>query len=461
MKPIALTQWRAAVIVGCLFSVVGVGWAAPERPAKTWKTCEEMSPQELAEEQIDCRWSKEFPRDPQVTYAPAEDFPFQPPYTGEELMYLSDSVAPRTKGRVSFDLTGGGSTINSRGSLYENQLNATIYYAGQSTYWDRVKKLKGGDVMQYVFAKYNLPPSNYGFGLIEVDYKIVPGENSKQADRWLFLPSLRKVRRVPSPRREDVVPQYDFTFDDNLGRPPYEYDHRVVGTDIIYPEEHHRFPDHERPIARKDFSGIDMLKLGKNLPVGVIKPEDYPFARPDGGVECYVVESKPKPDFLPGYYIGRLLSWVDKKNKLLLRVEEYDPKEDKRFFIMEYRFTHAFPELGREGYAFFTAVWWDMRIDHMTSGLTAPYFPMPANRDLKQWFNPQRLLQIDEWFLPINKVHLTIDDPHHFAMRPVLFPGKFPALRPQDKLMANVTPEMQERIKRQDAAWRLVFDGEY
>jgi hypothetical protein len=53
-----------------------------------------------------------------------------------------------------------------------------------------------------------------------------------------------------------------------------------------------------------------------------------------------------------------------------------------------------------------------------------------------------------------------MDDPHRFAMRPVLFPGKFPTLRPQDKLMANVTPEMQERIKRQDAAWRLVFDGE-
>jgi len=58
-------------------------------------------------------------------------------------------------------------------------------------------------------------------------------------------------------------------------------------------------------------------------------------------------------------------------------------------------------------------------------------------------------------------VHITMDDPRRFALRPVLFPGKFPQLRPMDKLVANVTPEMQERIKRQDAAWRLVFDGEY
>lgn len=204
-----------------------------------------------------------------------------------------------------------------------------------------------------------------------------------------------------------------------------------------------------------------MVKLGKHLPVGVINPEHYPHARPDGGIECYVVESRPKQDFLPGYYCGRLLSWVDKKNQLLLRVEEYDNKEDKLFFIFEYRYTLAFPELGREGYAFFTAVFWDMRIDHMTSGATFPYFHIPKDRDLKQWFNPQRLLQIDEWFFPINKVHITIDDPHHFAMRPVLFPDKFPQHRPKDKLMVLVTPEIQERIKRQDAAWRLVFDGEY
>jgi len=46
------------------------------------------------------------------------------------------------------------------------------------------------------------------------------------------------------------------------------------------------------------------------------------------------------------------------------------------------------------------------------------------------------------------------------ALHPVLFSEKFPQLRPADKLMANITPAMQERIKKQDAAWRLVFDGE-
>ena len=184
MRPLATIHLLTAALVGGLVSFGIVGWAAEGRPAKTWKTCEEMSPQELAEEQIDCRWSTEFPRDPKVSYAPAEDYPFQPPYTGEELMYLSDAVAPRTKGRVSFDLTGSGATINTRGSLYENQLNATIYYGGQSNYWDRVKKLKGGDILQYVFAKYNLPPSNYGFGFIEIDLPVHTLQDTSSRPPW-------------------------------------------------------------------------------------------------------------------------------------------------------------------------------------------------------------------------------------------------------------------------------------
>lgn len=460
-----------SIIAVCFFTGIwavgfpaGMGWAAPERPAKTWKTCEEMNPQELTEEQIDCRWSSEVVRNSQVPYAPAEDFPFQPPYTGEEFMYLSDYISPSMKWPIR--ILVNGKTINTRGSLYENQgITSTRFMTDESTYWERVIKFKGGEPLQYLFVKYNLPPSNYGFGFVEIDYKLVAGENSKPADRWLYLPSLRKVRRVPAPRREDVVPQYDFTFDDVLGRNPWEFDHRVMGTDIIYPEDFFHIPPHNERFPLPDWSGQHVEVRLENLPVigGVKLPGygqyDYP-ARPDGGVECYVIESKPKPDLLPGYYVGRLITWIDKKHYATLRVEEYDPKEDKLFFIYEFRYTNWFPEKGRAGFAHYYSHYWDIRIDHLSFVWRPHYLLVPPDRNWKEYLNPQNLLKVDEFEIPLNRVDFTQKDPHFSPLRPQLWSERFPQQR-GTRVMANITPEIQTRIEKQNAAGRLVFDGEY
>lgn len=465
MKPIITSHFLVAVFVGSLLNWGSVGWAAPERPAKTWKTCEELSEAEKNELQLDCRWSKDTPRDAQRPYAPAEDFPFQPPYTGEEALYLADQIIPTPRWDLDFVLNG--QTINTRGSLYENQGSIlTHYLTAHDTYWDRVKKLKGGDVLVYLWAKYNLPPSNYGFGFIEIDYKIVPGENSKVADRWLYLPSLRKVRRVPSPRREDVVPQYDFTFDDSVGRPPWEYESRIIGIDTIYPEQFFRFPPQERSVVnwrtwdlvKLDLHNLPVLGLPDPSPLGVA-PYTYPDTGPDGGVQCYVIESIPKPDMLPGYYAGKRLTWVTVKEKLFLREELYDNKEGKLFFVSEHRPLHYLGNEGRLGITRWHSHYWDLRIDHMTS---IPYFffkPTDPQRNYKEVFNPQRLLQVDLFDHPLNSFDMTIKDPHLVPLRPALWENKFPEQRGA-RATALVTPEMRERIKRQDAAGRLVFDGE-
>ena len=465
MSSITIPYRFLAALLGSLLSLGGVGWAAPERPAKTWKTCEEISEAEKNELQMDCRWSSETPRDSNVPYAPAEDFPFQPPYTAEEILYLADIITPNY--RWDTDLIVNGKTINTRGSLYENQGSVVFHITtDEKTYWNRVKKLKGGDVLQYIFVKYNLPPSNYGFGFIEVGYKIVPGEGIKPADRWLYLPSLRKVRRVPAPRREDVVPQYDFTFDDSVGRPPWEYNHRIIGTDIIYPEQYYRLPPQDRSwvkpytwqIAKLNWRNLPLLGLPDPSPLG-IAPYTYPDTRPDEGVMCYVIESKPKPEMLPGYYVGRLLQWVSVKDKLLLRVEEYDPKEDNLFFIFEFRHLNLYPEKERMGITRFQTHYWDIRIDHMSD---AAYIYFPNNeRNYKdpQLYNPQRLLQVDFFDHPLNSFDMTLKDPRLFPLRPELWPDKFPSFR-GNKVMANITSEIQERIKKENAAGRLVFDGE-
>jgi len=50
-------------------------------------------------------------------------------------------------------------------------------------------------------------------------------------------------------------------------------------------------------------------------------------------------------------------------------------------------------------------------------------------------------------------------DPHLIPLRPALWPEKFPEQRGK-RVTALITPEIQERINKQDAAGRLVFDGE-
>lgn len=463
MSSITISYRLTAVFLGSLLCLGGVGWAAPERPAKTWKTCEEMSEAEKNELQMDCRWSSETPRDPNRSYAPLEDFPFQPPYTAEEVLYMADLISPSP--RWDTEVVVNGQTINTRGSHYQNQGSVLFHVTtDEKTYWDRVKKLKGGDVLFYLMPKYNLPPSNYGFGFLEISYKIVPGEGIKPSDRWLYLPSLRKVRRVPAPRREDVLPQYDFTFDDVTGRPPWEYHHRIIGVDIVYPEQFSRFPPQDRPwpipgswqVVQLNHHNMPVLGLPDPTPLG-IPQYNYPDIRPDGGVMFYVIESRPKPEMLPGYYCGRLLQWVSVKDKVLMRVEQYDPKEDNLFFILETRHFNQDPQRGRNGIVRFTGNYWDIRIDHMSHTPIVFFLPM-VQRDWKALFNPQRLLKVDEFDHPINSFDFTLKDPHLIPLRPALWPEKFPEHR--QRVTALITPEIQERVKRQDAAGRLVFDGE-
>ena len=49
--------------------------------------------------------------------------------------------------------------------------------------------------------------------------------------------------------------------------------------------------------------------------------EAYPFYTPNGGVPCYVVEAKAKPDWLSNYYAPRIIYWLDRHYFYPLRTE--------------------------------------------------------------------------------------------------------------------------------------------
>jgi outer membrane lipoprotein-sorting protein len=97
----------------------------------------------------------------------------------------------------------------------------------------------------------------------------------KEDDQWIYLPALKRVKRISSDSKSDYFMGSDFTFDDLGERHPSEDTHRLIGTETI------------------------------------------------DGQTVYVVESVPK---LAGSMYSRTVSWVVKDKWVGLKKEFFDPK---------------------------------------------------------------------------------------------------------------------------------------
>ncbi|MDR2069945.1 MAG: outer membrane lipoprotein-sorting protein [Treponema sp.] len=96
-------------------------------------------------------------------------------------------------------------------------------------------------------------------------------------DRWIFLPSLGKVRRVAASEGSGSFMGTDFSYDDISS-------------------------------ASRDV-GLDSHTL--------IREETY------NGKPCYVIESKPRDS---SYQYSRMVQWIDKDTKIGYKIELYDRK---------------------------------------------------------------------------------------------------------------------------------------
>lgn len=102
-------------------------------------------------------------------------------------------------------------------------------------------------------------------------------EIGKDDDQWLYLPSLKKVRRITSSSKGDYFMGTEFTYDDMGDRKPEEDNHKLLGTENI------------------------------------------------NGRECYKVLSTPKEE---DYMYSKKIGWIDKATYLPLKVEFYDEDEE-------------------------------------------------------------------------------------------------------------------------------------
>jgi len=102
-------------------------------------------------------------------------------------------------------------------------------------------------------------------------------EAGKDDDQWIYLPALKKVKRISSDSKSDYFMGSDFTYDDLGDRQPTDDKHRIISEEKL------------------------------------------------NGEDCYVVESTPKDE---EYMYSKTVSWVVKDKWFGLKKEFYDEDEE-------------------------------------------------------------------------------------------------------------------------------------
>ncbi|MCD6102192.1 MAG: outer membrane lipoprotein-sorting protein [Candidatus Cloacimonetes bacterium] len=102
-------------------------------------------------------------------------------------------------------------------------------------------------------------------------------EAGKDDDQWIYLPALKKVKRISSESKSDYFMGSDFTYDDLGDRHPIDDTHKLLREEKV------------------------------------------------DGEDCYVVESIPKDE---DYMYSRTVSWIIKDKWIGLKKEFYDEDEE-------------------------------------------------------------------------------------------------------------------------------------
>jgi len=112
-------------------------------------------------------------------------------------------------------------------------------------------------------------------------------EDGRDDDQWIYLPALRRVRRISGDSKSDYFMGSDFTYDDLGDRHPHDDEHTILRMEEI------------------------------------------------DGVESYVIESIPKEK---DYMYSRTVTWIAKDKWIALKREFYDDRGEylKTLRVKEY-----------------------------------------------------------------------------------------------------------------------------
>ncbi len=422
--------------------LTSVVWAESPENRKTWRLVSELTADERA--LFDPR--TETPRDAELPYMPAERYPFQPPYTAEEMGYRAMEFSHSPRWSCNFvDVSGA---LTAHGYLTTEKMHSPIFYVpnakGAQGLEGELYSTKPGEPTRKIVGQNFFPPENLGNQMFMTQYR-AGQEPLTRWDLFVYSPALRRVRRQPQPRRGDKLAQGAESFDDIFGRDPWEFSWRLIGVDTL--KQTVRFPN-TRPV----------VTLGKSdgtlhdVPTDQIKMmgDDYPFYTKDGGVDCWVVEALVKDEWLPEYYAPKILYWLDKHYFYPLRIEQYNP--DGNLIFIETRIsTYRNPNMGDKGYGLLFDHYWDVGLDYMR-------YSVHDTHHLKEWSAEDQRVFFSSgvlprvWYFAPRKSQSEVRTPEQYFLRPTLDRDKFPEHR-----TITLSSDIEEKIRAQEEAGHLVF----
>ena len=420
--------------------VLWCGMSVQAEPGRTWHTVAEFSEAERAK--FDLRIDP--PRDPQVPYLPAEKYPFSPPYTAEELGYRGVMEFTHMP-RWSCAVTDAFGSITSGGYLQQFKTPGVILYIPKGGLAGQLyATAPGKEYFRWLFH-YTDPPESAGDQFIWTGYR-TDQTYLTRLDFFFYSLSQRRVRRMPQPRREDRFANTVQTVDDVLGREAWQFAWRFVGTDVLY--ETVRFPNTRLTVT---LAGPDGTLTDRPVQDLRMLGDEYPYYTTEGGVACYVVAATAREEWLPGHSTPKTLYWLDRHHFYPLRIESYD--RAGKLVKVEVRTARLVrPDLKERGYAAFITTYYDLALDFITYGFHDGHQPREwSEQDRKVVFNPDSMRR--GWTQPPVDIKEEIRSPEEFYLRPHLHREKFP----QDRRI-EVSADIEERIRAQDAAGHLVFE---
>ena len=426
-------------LAGTLLGVLMICLSAAQAAEPTWRTLAQMTDEERA--QLDPATST--PRDARFDYLPAEPWPFKAPYTAEEMGYRAAEFVHISRWPHSLvDVFG---VITSSGYISQGAGVTYIHQSVKPGFESYMHDLPAGQVYSRWLIYSTFPPQTEAEQQLWVPYR-TDAKNRTKMEFYVYAPSLRKVRRQPQPRRDQRFPDNAQTFDDVVGRDPWEFSWELVGADVI--QHTVRFPSTRSTIfLNVPGKGYVETKVADIKPMG----DTYPFYRPDGGVDCWVVKATVREDLLPGYNEHTLVFWLDKHYFYPLRMEKYDAKG--QLMMVEVRNAkQENPARGEFGYAAFMSNYWFLEQDLLSYSVHDGHQPREWTAEQAgMMFTPEFMRR--QWLVEPIRTQTLIDDPAQYFLRPELLEGRFPEVR-----KFALDPALRARVDAQEAAGKLVFE---
>lgn len=153
-----------------------------------------------------------------------------------------------------------------------------------------------------VIQTNNYPRDQRGAAMLTIRYR----DPNKYDDMWKFIPSIRRVRRLPTSERYSALAPTIYTLDDIRyfwGKITH-FDYKIVGEKKVL------------GIAHSKYSPSLKFKPG----VWVAQDENYEIR------DCYLLEYKADPKIYPKYCYSKRVMYIDKQSWQGMWNEMYDRK---------------------------------------------------------------------------------------------------------------------------------------